>query len=117
MPKPFSQLTDSERDLRLQTDNKDDCFESQEQAIWYNVISQALADALKLENKNKYKRRDAVNAITWLLHNDQDFKLVCNYAGVCPINLRNKLWPWLHEKFPFSLRDGGFVSPVNKNET
>lgn len=100
------------REQRLQTVTGDDLFETPEQAVWYAVISQAVTDSLKLESNDKYKRRDAEDAINWLLHGGKDFDTVCFNAGINSDNLRRWLWPWLHEEYPFSLRDGRIVSPA-----
>ena len=105
---------EAEREQRLQTDTQDDVFETPEVALWYNVISQAVSDSLKLESKNKYNRIDAIDAIRWLLHDRRDYEIVCCRADVDPVVLRRLLWPWLHEKFPFALRDGRVVSPTTK---
>lgn len=111
---PPRSFLDNEREQRLQTDTADDLFDSPEQALWYNVITQAITDSLKLESKNKYKRIDAQDAITWLLHDIKDFEVVCCRAGIDPENLRRQLWPLLHDKYQFSLRDGRIVSPAKK---
>ena len=109
-PLPFSH--DKEREQRLQTDTADALFDTPEQALWYNVITQAITDSLKLESKDKYKRRDAVEAITWLLDGGRDFEIVCYRAGMEPEHLRLWLTPWLHERYKFSLREGRIVSPA-----
>ena len=113
MPKHSSRNED-EREQRLQTDTQDDVFECPEVALWYNVLSQAVTDSLKLESKNKYKRIDAIDAIRWLLHDGRDYETVCCRANVDPVVLRRLLWPWLHERFPFALREGRIVSPTTK---
>ena len=105
---------ENEREQRLQTDTQDEVFETPEVALWHNVISQAVSDSLKLESKNKYNRIDAIDAIAWLLHDRRDYEIVCCRANVDPVVLRRLLWPWLHEKFPFALRDGRVVSPTTK---
>ena len=111
---PTLSFHDSEREKRLQTDTADDLFDSPEQALWYNVITQAVHDSFKLESKDKYKKIDAQDAINWLLHDDKDFPVVCCSAGIDPENLRRHLWPLLHSKFTFSLRDGRIVSPAER---
>lgn len=111
---PTLSSLDSEREQRLQTDTADDLFDSPEQALWYNVITQAITDSFKLESKNKYKRIDAQDAVDWLLHDITDFEMVCCRAGIDPENLRRCIWPLLHQKYPFSLRDGRIVSPAEK---
>lgn len=105
---------EAEREQRLQTDTQDEVFETPEIALWYNVISQAVSDSLKLESKNKYNRIDAIDAIAWLLHDQRDYEIVCCRADVDPVVLRRLLWPWLHERFPFALREGRIVSPTTK---
>jgi hypothetical protein len=98
------------QDQRLQTDTADELFETRQQALWYNVISLAISDSLKLESNDKYKRIEAIEAIHWLLGGSKDFETVCALASIEPEYLRDQLWPWLHEEYPFALRDGRIVS-------
>tara|TARA_Y100001954_G_scaffold219228_1_gene253154 strand:+ start:240 stop:596 length:357 start_codon:yes stop_codon:yes gene_type:complete len=96
---------------KLQTDTSKDLFDLPEQLLWYNVLIQAIADSLNLENKNKYKRNDAIDAVNWLLDRGKDYQTVCYRAGVNPESLHRWLWPWLHQRFPSSLKGGRIVSP------
>ena len=97
---------DYEREL--ETDRSD--FDCAERALWYNVIMQAITDAMKLHNKNKYKRRDANAAIDWLLGDSEDYRTVCSLAGFDPDYLRRKVTLFLSWKFALS-DDGSFHRP------
>ena len=111
MPKHFSP---SELDReKLQTDTSNDLFDLPEQLLWYNVLIQAIADSLNLEKKDKYKRNNAIDAIRWLLDGGKDYETVCYRARVNPESLHRWLWPWLHKRFPFSLKNGRIVLPDN----
>ena len=98
---------------RLQTITSSEMFDLPEQLLWYNVLIQAIADSLNLENKDKYKRNDAIDAVRWLLDRGKDYQTVCYRAGVNPESLHRWLWPWLHQRFPSSLKEGRIVSPGN----
>lgn len=111
---PLHSTHDREREQRLQTETADDLFDTAEQALWYNVITQAISDSLKLESKDVYKRRDAIDAVRWLLDGGKDFETVCTHAGMDAEHLRLWLWPWLHDRYKFSLREGRIVSPAEK---
>lgn len=60
-----------------------------EQALWRAVISQAVTDAISNSTK-KEQRRDRAQARYWLLHNRQEFALVCHFAGLDPHYVRQK---------------------------
>ena len=111
MPKHFSP-SEFDRE-RLQTITSCEMFDLPEQLLWYNVLIQAIADSLNLENKDKYKRNDAIDAVRWLLDRGKDYQTVCYRAGVNPESLHRWLWPWLHQRFPSSLNEGRIVSPGN----
>lgn len=99
--KQSSRSRDYEREL--ETDKSD--FDCPERALWYNVIMQAVTDAMKIRSKDKYKRRDAQAAIDWLRGNSDDFRQVCLLADIDPDYLVMKLDMFFENRF--LLRDDG----------
>lgn len=97
----------------MQTITSSDLFDMPEQLLWYNVLIQAIADSLNLERGDKYRRNDAMDAVRWLLDGGKDYQTVCHRAGVNPESLHRWLWPWLHQRYPSSLKEGRIVSPGN----
>ena len=56
-------------------------MKSPELRLFRAVITQAIEDAM-YEGQNRYKIMDKREAIAWLTSNNNDFKIICNYADI-----------------------------------
>ena len=56
-------------------------MKSPELRLFRAVITQAIEDAM-YEGQDRYKIMDKREAIAWLTSNNNDFKVICNYADI-----------------------------------
>ncbi len=64
--------------------------ESSERSMWAAVLTQMLMDATSQSRKDE-ARKAKLDAITWLTEANDDFVLVCEYAGYEPARVREKV--------------------------
>ena len=63
-----------------------------EQKLWQSVILTAIYDATsKSQKKCKYTNQYKLDAIKWLMNNNQWYYTVCNMADIDGDTLRNRL--------------------------
>ena len=68
--------------------------------LWLRVIEQAWRDCHELQNTDLYKRRDAEEALVWVVRQDMDFDAVCGLASIDPTEFRNAVRKLVVAKYP-----------------
>ena len=67
----------------------DGSFADHEPGLWRAVITQALMDAASRSRKSEAKR-SRLDALKWLLSDNNDFEAVCDNAGFDPDYVRTR---------------------------
>ena len=84
---------------------------SDQQYLWWRVLSQTTVDSDNLDNANVTKRNQAKAAIKWLMLEVGDFDHVCALAGVDEIVFRIRAIKWLRKRFSGELLLSVVASP------
>lgn len=74
-----------------------------EVALWNAVLLQQVLDAKSTNPKIRYER---MAALTWLNISNLDFRMVCEYAGLCPFDVAAKLRAASARDFAWRLPNG-----------
>ena len=68
--------------------------------LWLHVIDQVWRDCHNLQNRDTYKRRDAEDALVWVIKNDKDFHAVCGLADINPKDFRSAVIRSIKNRYP-----------------
>jgi hypothetical protein len=75
----------------LETTQREDTINRlPERRLWKAVVLNAITDAMS-NPSTKYCKMNKLRALSWLLNDDNNFCAVCDFAGLSPREIRNKL--------------------------